>query len=137
MQQELKFWQGTNFWIALVLAFGGLVVGFPEGDARNAVAAIFAAIASAGAIREKIKGAKIDWKAWLSSTNTWNYLAAAITAALPMIPVDLFARLGDLARAAIGGNWQGIVTAFFSIATILYYIFRKPATVATATAKKN
>jgi len=54
-----------------------------------------------------------------------------------MIPVDLFARLGDLARAAIGGNWQGIVTAVFSIATILYYIFRKPATVATATAKKN
>ena len=133
MQQELKFWQGTNFWIALVLAFGGIVVGFPEGDARNAVAAIFAAIASAGAIREKIKGAKIDWKTWLSSPNTWNYLAAAMTAALPNIPVDLFARLGDLARAAIGGNWQGILTALFSIGTMLYFIFRPTP----APAKKN
>jgi hypothetical protein len=138
MQEQLKFWQGTNFWIALVLALGGLFVGFPEGDARNIVGAIFALVASAGAIREKIKGAKIDWKAWISSKNTWNYIAAAVTAAVPMIPLDLFARLNDLATSAISGNWQGIVTALFSIATIIYYIFRKPGQPATTgTAKKN
>ena len=54
--QPLKFWQGTNFWIALVLAVGGLFVGFPEGDARNIVGGVFALIASAGALREKLKG---------------------------------------------------------------------------------
>lgn len=126
MEKELKFWQGTNFWIALVLAFGGLFIGFPEGEARNIVGAIFAIIASAGVIREKVKDSKIDVKAWLSSTNTWNYIAAAVTAALPMIPAEIFTRLNELAIALIGGNWQGIVTAIFSIATIIYYLVRKP-----------
>ncbi len=124
---KTKFWQGTNFWVALVLAIGGLFVGFPEGEAHNIVAAIFAVIAGAGAIREKVKGG-VDVKAWVSSKNTWNYIAAAVTAAIPMIPADLFSRLHELATAAIGGNWQGIVTASFSIATMIYYIFRKPKT---------
>lgn len=131
MQTDLKFWQGTNFWIALILAFGGLFVGFPESDARNIVGAIFAAIASAGALREKLKGAsKVDWKDWLRSPNTWNYLGAAIVAIVPALPGDFFLRVRDLIDAALGGNWQGIVTALFSIATMLYFIIRKPATAA-------
>ena len=126
MSNEIKFWQGTNFWIALILAFGGVFVGFPEGEAKYAIEAIFATIAALFAVREKVKDLTIDWKAWITSKNTWNYLAAALTAVFPLIPLDLFAKLNELITAIIGGNWQGIVTAIFSIATMLYYIFRKP-----------
>jgi len=48
-----------------------------------------------------------------------------VIAIFPMIPADLFTRLGDLATAAIGGNWQGILTAVFSIGTMIYFLFRK------------
>lgn len=121
--ENKKFWQSSNFWIALVLTIGGLWVGFPEGEAQGTVSALFALIASAGLLRNKLKDLQIDWRAWLSSKNTWNYLAAALTAAIPAIPLDLFDRLQDLATALIGGNWQGILTALFSIGTMLYYIF--------------
>lgn len=124
MNQEIKFWQGTNFWVALVLFFGGLFVGFPDGEAKHAVEAVFAAIAAVFAVRERVKGLGIDWKAWITSKNTWNYLGAFVTAIIPAIPLDLFARLNDLAVAIIGGNWQGIVTSVFSIATILYYLLK-------------
>lgn len=127
MQTELKFWQGTNFWIALVLAVGGLFVGFPQGEARDLVAGLFGLIAGAGAIREKLKGAeRIKWLEWLRSANTWNYLGTAIVAIVPALPGDFFARLRDLIDAIAGKNWQGIVTALFAIATILYYVIRKP-----------
>lgn len=126
MEQEFKFWQGTNFWIALVLAIGGMFVGFPENEAKTFVVAVFALIGAAGAVREKVKDLQIDWRAWLASKNTWNYLATVITAIFPFIPVDLFARLSDLFQSLMGGNWQGVVTAVFSIATMLYYIFVKP-----------
>ena len=121
-----KFWQGTNFWIALVLAIGGLFVGFPEGEARGLIAGLFGLIATAGAFREKLKGlTKVAWKDWLRSANTWNYLGAAVTAIIPMLPGDLFVRLRELIDSILGGNWQGIVTSLFSIATIIYYLFKK------------
>ena len=132
MNTEPKFWQGTNFWIALILAVGGLFVGFPEGEARAIVAGLFGLVAAAGAFREKLKGVTVvPWRDWLRSPNTWNYIAAAVTATLPALPVDFFQRLRDLIDALLGGNWQGVVTAVFSIATMLYYIIRgngaKPA----------
>lgn len=120
-----KFYQSTNFWIAVVLAVGGLFVGFPENDARLFVEGLFALIASAGVIRERLKDATIDWQSWIKSANTWNYLAAIIIAIAPAIPADLFLRLRELADAVLGGNWQGIITALFSIGTILFYTFRK------------
>lgn len=126
--EDIKFWQGTNFWIALVLAVGGLFVGFPQGEARDIVAAVFALIGAAGAIREKVKDLQIDWRAWLGSKNTWNYIATVFVSIFPMLPADLFARLADLFNALLGGNWQGVVTAVFSIATMLYYIFVKKPT---------
>lgn len=129
----MKFWQSSNFWIAAVLAIGGIFVGFPEGDARAIVAALFSVIASAGAIREKVKKENIDWRAWLRSANTWNYIGTAVVAAIPMVPAELFTQLRNLADAALGGNWQGIAAAVFSIGTILYYLL-KPKTL-TPTAK--
>lgn len=123
----LKFWQGTNFWISLVLAGGGIFVGFPESDARNIVGGIFALIASAGLLREKLKGAEtVKWKEWITGVNTWNYIGAAVVAIVPSIPGEFFLRLRDLIDAILGGNWQGIVTALFSIATMLYFIIKGP-----------
>lgn len=120
-----KFWQGTNFWIALVLAIGGLFVGFPADDARNLIASLFGTIAGAGLLREKLKGIqKVDWKTWLRSPNTWNYIAAFVTAIIPTIPATLFTDLRSLVDSLLGGNWQGIVTALFSIATMIYYIIK-------------
>lgn len=120
---EVKFYQGTNFWTALILAIGGLFVGFPEGEAHNIVAALFGLIASIGVIRERVKG--VDLKAWITSGNTWNYIGTAVVAAVPVIPADLFTKIHEVLTAAIGGNWQGIAAGVFSIATMVYYIFKK------------
>jgi len=119
-------WESSNFWIAVVLAVGGLFVGFPQDEARWFVEALFGIVASVGLIREKVKNTSVDWKAWLRSVNTWNYLAAAVVALIPAIPSELFVRLRDLADASLSGNWQGIITALFSIGTIIYYTVTKP-----------
>lgn len=109
------------------MAIGGLFVGFPQDEARWFVEALFGLVASAGLIREKVKDAKIDWQAWIRSTNTWNYLAAALIAIIPALPAELFQRLRDLADASLSANWQGIITALFSIGTIIYYaVVKKP-----------
>jgi len=115
------FWQGTNFWVAFVLAFGGLFVGFPEGEAKTTVELFFASIAGIFAIRQKVKDVQIDWTAWIKSANTRNYLFTAIVAVFPMIPGDVFKHVNAIIEAAIGGNWQGIAAGVFSLATILFY----------------
>lgn len=121
---NVKFWQGTNFWTALVLLVGGFFVGFPQGEASGAVAGIFAVVATVFGIREKVKGT-VPFKEWLSSSNTWNYIGAAVVAILPSIPLELFSTLKDIMQAAVGGNWQGIAVGVFSLATILYNLFKK------------
>lgn len=123
-----KWYQSANFWTAVILAAGGIFVGFPESDARNIVSALFGLISGGMLIREKLKGLKADWRTWLRSANTWNYIATAVIAVVPAIPADLFTQLRNLADAALGGNWQGIAAAVFSIATILYYLFRPKTT---------
>lgn len=123
-----KWYQSANFWTAVILAAGGIFVGFPESDARNIVSALFGLISGGMLIREKLKGLPADWKAWIRSANTWNYIATAVIAVMPAIPADLFTQLRNLADAALGGNWQGIAAAVFSIATILYYLLRPKTT---------
>lgn len=118
-------WLSTNFALTLILFIGGLFVGFSQQDAANGVGAIAALIASVGAIREKIKG--VDVKAWISNSNTWAYLGTLVVSIVPILPLELFQHLGDVARHVIGGNWQGILVSLFSIGTILYQIF-KPKT---------
>ena len=122
--EKTQPWKSTNFILAVILAAGGLFVGFPEGEARVIVGSFATIIAAAGALREKLKAATVDWKTWLRSVNTWNYIATAVIAIFPAIPADLFQRLRDLADAALTGNWQGIATAMFSIGTMIYYLTR-------------
>ena len=123
--QPIKFWKGTNFWVAAVLAIGGIFVGFPADEARIFVEMLVGTVAGAFLIREKVKGLHPDWIAWIKSPNTWNYLATAVIAIVPAIPAELFQRLRELLDAALIGNWQGIASAVFSLATIIYYIFKK------------
>lgn len=116
--------KSTNFTLAVVLAIGGLWVGFPEGELRGIVEALFGIVAGAGLVREKLKSATVDWKAWIRSANTWNYIGTAVIAIFPALPIDFFQRVRDLLDSALIGNWQGVVTSIFSLATILYYVLR-------------
>jgi hypothetical protein len=127
-QEEKKFWQGTNFWVSLALAIGGLWSGFSESDATNAIGYFFALVGSVFAIREKIKDSTINWREWISSPNTWQYLAAVFISIFPTLSPELFQRINDLVASLISGNWQGVIGAAFSILTMLYYLFRKPKT---------
>src|SRR5574343_1188029 len=124
---QKKWYQSANFWTAIILAIGGLFIGFPEGEARALVAGLFGIVSTGMLFREKLKNLTPDWRSWLRSANTWNYIATAATAILPVLPIELFHRLRDLADAALGGNWQGVAASVFSIATILYYLL-KPKT---------
>jgi len=117
---------GTNVYVSIVLFLGGLFVGFPQDLATNTVEYLVTGVTGVFLIREKMKSATIDWKAWLNNKNTWTYLSAIVLTWLPQIPGDLFTQLSNLAQAAIGGNWQGIAMALFAIGNILYHLFKKP-----------
>lgn len=122
---DKNFWQSTNFWTAAVLAIGGFFVGFPEGEASGAVAGIFAIIATAFGIRNKVKGT-VPFREWITAANTWNYIGAAAVSLVPNLPPELFSSIRDLLQSIFGGNWQGITVGVFSLATIIYHLVRKP-----------
>ena len=119
--------QGTNFWVSIVLFIGGLFAGFPSDLAAETVEYWVAGIAGIFAVREKLKDAKIDWRAWIGNTNTWAYLGTFVTALVPVIPAQLFTDLASLAQSALGGNWQGILVSLFSIGTIIFHLLRPKA----------
>lgn len=130
MNKEIKFYQGTNFWVALFMATLGTLLGFTDVQGKEIVQGVFFLTGTIFAVREKIKTTDIDWLSWIKSPNTRNYLFAAIAAAIPSLPGGLFTGLNDLATAAIGGNWPGVVSALLSVATIIYFWTKtpKPAT---------
>lgn len=128
-----EFWKGTNFYVALFLAFGGLFSQFTPDDAQIFIKAALAFFAALFAVREKIKNSQIDWAAWLGSKNTWNYIGNAIIHIFPMVPIALFGHVSDLIAAILGRNWSNAVAATFAILTMLYYLINpKKATTATA-----
>ena len=115
--------KGTNFWFSLVLLFGGLFIGFPENEARNAVSALFAVISSIFFFRGFFKNAIFDVKNWLNDANTWNYIAAILISIIPNFPEDIVPSIGELIRAIHEGNTQGILIALFSLITIIAKLF--------------
>jgi hypothetical protein len=127
------WYASSGFWNGVILAASGLVVGFPTEAGQDGVAALFALFASGNAIREALRGKTVDLKAWITNKNTWNYIGATVVAIVPAIPVGLFEKVGELATAALGGNWQGILTALFSIGTMLYFWLKPTTTPGTAT----
>ena len=128
---EKKWYESSNFWTDVVMIVGVVLVGFPSEAGISSIAAIFALIAGAKAIREGIKaGTKADWKGAINNSNFWNYLAAVVVAIVPGIPVELFGSVETAAQNLISGNLQGALIAGFSIFTILYnWLKKKPAAV--------
>lgn len=118
-----KFWESSNFYLFLVLAVGGLFVGFPEGEARNLIAALFSMVGSAGILRNYFKnGPKIDPKQ-TGTANWWGYIANIFAAIIPnTLPPELFDSLQELASSILGKNWNGVLVSLFSIGTIIYHI---------------
>jgi hypothetical protein len=45
-------------------------------------------------------------------------------ALFPVLTPDVFTALRAAIEAGIGGNWQGILTALISLATILWNVFK-------------
>lgn len=116
-----KWWQGTNFWIAAIMAVFGFWSGLSNTDVSNVVGYVFGFIGAAGMIRERVKASGIDWKAWIRSKNTWNYLFAALSAIVPNLPADAFTRLNEIAVSLLDKNYQGLIAGVFSLGTILYF----------------
>jgi hypothetical protein len=115
-----KWWQSSNFWTAVVLVIGGFFVGFPEVAGTEAVAGVFALIAVGKTLHNYFKTAAFDWRSWLDDANFWNYLATVVVAVFPTLPSGAIENLETAVRSAIGGNWQGLIIALFSLGTILY-----------------
>ena len=133
---QTKFWQGTNFWIALGMAAGS-IWGLTSEDITPIVSGVFGITGGLFAIREKIKSAAVNWVEWISSPNTWNYVVAAIAAIVPVIPAGLGPKISELVSALMGKNWPSAITALLSIFSMLYFIImggaKKKTTPGTAT----
>ena len=118
---QTKFWQGTNFWIALGMAAGS-IWGLMSEDITPIVSGVFGITGGLFAVREKIKSAAVNWVEWISSPNTWNYVVAAIAAIVPVIPAGLGPKISELVSALMGKNWPSAITALLSIFSMLYFI---------------
>lgn len=114
----------TNFILAVVLLFGGLFVGFPEGEARTLVAGLFTVIGSVGAFRVFFKNAEFSPRKWITNSNTWNYLSTIFIALFPVLTPEFFPAAKNVLDAALTGNFQGILTALISLGTIVWNIFK-------------
>lgn len=123
-QSTSNWWQGTNFWVALVMAFGGISVGLSETDVREFVNYIFGGVGVAFAIREKVKASGINVKAWLSSKNTWNYLFAVAATFFPAVPPEWFSRLNEIVGAIFTKNYTALLSGLFALAVSVFYFIK-------------
>ena len=119
-----KFWQSSNFWTNIVLLIGALFVGFPEDAGQEIVLQLFALISGGQMLRNFFKKeGTFDWKQ-VTTVNFWNYLAAIILSITQLnLPPEFFDGLREVVEGIINKDWQVVVRAVFSIATMLYYIF--------------
>lgn len=119
--QEVKFWQGTNFWVALFLAVGS-IWGLTSEDVTPIVSGVFGLVGGIFAIREKVKSVAVDWLTWIKSPNTWNYVFAAIASIVPALPAGIGPKVSELITSIIGKNWPATITTLLSIFAMLYFI---------------
>jgi hypothetical protein len=119
------FLQSSNFWTAVVMAVGGLFVGFPEGLGEQFVAELFALLGTGKLLREYIKSRPaVNAGEAVNRSNWWNYIGVIITSIVPMIPGEFIDSLQNVLSNLLSSNWQGVLVALFSIATILYNLFQ-------------
>lgn len=121
----MSFLSSSNFWTALVLLVGGLFVGFPEDVGSVLVSQFFALLASGKLLHEFFKNRpRIKIGAAVNRSNWWNYLGVVLVSVIPELPIDFVVHVEQAARAAIGGNWQGVMIASLSIVTIIINLLR-------------
>lgn len=137
MEPTKKWYQSTNFWNGVILALGGLVVGFPHEAATDAVSAIFALVAAGFAVRDGLTGKRLNVKDWALNPNTWRNIGVVIVSIVPLFPPAVATGVGDVISAALGGNWQGILTALFALGTTLYFWLKPNKAVATSRTAKD
>lgn len=120
-----KFWQGTNFWLAITI-FIGSFFGAPESLSTQVVMSMVGLVAAVGAVRQFLPNAKFSsLKDRLKDANTWNYLAGLVaTLGIPNID-QLIPPLHDLSDAFMAGNWGLVVSRGVSLLTIAFYLFIK------------
>ena len=122
------FWHSPDFWIAAVMVIGGLWAGFSTEMANDLVHKLFAFLASAGGVYKYVRESQPNFKKWIGSKNTWNYLAIIFTMVFgtAVIPPGFWDALQRLAEALFGDtlDWQAIFGAVFSLATVIYYWVR-------------
>lgn len=127
---QTKFWEGTNFWVALlmvILSFFGGGSG-AEGIAQTVVTTAFGGISAFFMVRNFLVGAKWNgFKATFADANTWNYIAGVVLTILPQA-TDLVPALHGVYDALITGNWGLVISRGISMLTIIYYLFVKKPT---------
>jgi hypothetical protein len=120
---------GTNFFVQLIMLVGSLFsfFAFKEAEVGAVVASVFGILGFGGAIREgyKVYGAKANFMAWLSSPNTWSYLSAIVAYVLPSLSPDFAATAQKLTDALFAGNYQQVITAGFSLLSIIFFSIKK------------
>lgn len=115
-----------------MLAVGGLFVGFPEDLGQSIVSQIFALIGSGKLLHEYFKAQpKLDAGAAVNRSNWWNYIGVILTSIIPALPLEFIDSLQDVLSNLLSSNWQGVLVALFSIATILYNLFKSKEKVPT------
>lgn len=125
MNTPKKFYQGTNFWLALLM-FVGSFFGAPEALSTQVVMSIVGLIAAVGAVRQFLPNAKFSSiKDRLKDQNTWNYLTGlVVTLGIPNID-QLIPPLHDLSDAFISGNWGLVITRGVTLLTMAFYLLVK------------
>lgn len=119
-----KFWQGTNFYVALSLLIASLWTSFSTETGDVIASTVISIGAGAFAVRQLLKNGQIDFQNWLGSTNTWNYLAQLVTMIFGAQFADLLTPLQSLVDAIGAGNFQAIIAAVFNLGTIIFYLVR-------------
>lgn len=134
---KTDFLKSSNFWTAVMLAIGGIFVGFPQ-DAGAVVAEQFFALLGTGKLLHEYFKTKpgTDVNGAVNRSNWWNYIAVILTSAIPAIPGSLINDLQTFLSSLLSSNWQGVLVALFSIATILFNLFKSKEKLPSALSEK-
>lgn len=118
-----KFYQGTQFWFALLILIGSFW-GMTQDTATQVISAVVGLIGAVGTVRNFVKNAEPKpFLPTLLSANGINYLTAVLVAISPQLG-DIVPPLKSLIEAIQAGNWGAIVSALVSLGTIIFYLVR-------------
>ena len=118
-----KFYQGTQFWFALLILIGSFW-GMTQDTATQVISAVVGLIGAVGTVRNFVKNAEPKpFLPTLLSANGINYLTAVLVAISPQLG-DIVPPLKSLIEAIQAGNWGAIVSTLVSLGTIIFYLVR-------------